>query len=85
MVIFHVGTSNVKLETESAMTHRLRHWDIKKDSHAILLVYDMCSKESFDSIASYWLNEVDSYADPNTLRVLVGNKADLKDQQTVLT
>ena len=59
--------------------------DIKKDSHAILLVYDMCSKESFDSIASYWLNEVDSYADPNTLRVLVGNKADLKDQQTVLT
>ena len=38
----------------------------------------MSSKESFDSIGEYWLNEVDSYADPNTLKVLVGNKADLR-------
>jgi Ras-related protein Rab-1A len=61
------------------------------DANAVLLVYDITSLESFQDIEKYWLNEVESYADPGTKLVLigivlilrVGNKCDLEDKRAV--
>lgn len=38
----------------------------------MILVYNITNSESFESIENFWLNEVESYADPGTLLVLVG-------------
>lgn len=61
------------------------------DANAVLLVYDITNMESFQDIEKYWLNEVESYADPGTQLVLigaefllrVGNKCDLEDKRAV--
>ena len=42
-------------------------------AHAVFLVYDIINKESFESIQDFWLNEVESYADPGSVLVLVGS------------
>jgi Ras-related protein Rab-1A len=39
--------------------------------------------DSFKDIEKYWLNEVESYADPGTQLVLVGNKCDLENERAV--
>lgn len=51
----------------------------------MLLVYDITVKESFESIQNFWLDEVENYADPGTTLVLIGNKADMRDNQAVPT
>lgn len=54
-------------------------------AHAVILVYDITNLESFESIKNFWLDEVENYADPGTLLVLVGNKSDMRDDQVVGT
>ena len=54
-------------------------------AHAVILVYDITNLESFESIQNFWLDEVENYADPGTLLVLVGNKADMRQDQVVST
>lgn len=54
-------------------------------AHAIILVYDITNLESFESIQNFWLDETENYADPGTLLVLVGNKADMRQDQVVTT
>lgn len=51
---------------------------IDEGAHAVILVYDITSKESFESIQNFWLDEVENYAEPDTLKILVGNKADMR-------
>jgi Ras-related protein Rab-1A len=46
------------------------------------MVYDCTSQESFDHVEE-WLSEVDRYANENTSKLLVGNKADLIEQKQV--
>ena len=65
---------------------------IDEGAQAVILVYDITNSESFESIENYWLNEVESYADPGTVLVLVGNrtimsgnKADLREEQVIST
>ncbi len=41
-------------------------------AHAVILVYDVTNLETFRSIENFWLNEVESYADPGAKLVLVG-------------
>lgn len=41
-------------------------------AHAVILVYDVTNLETFQSIENFWLNEVESYADPGAKLVLVG-------------
>jgi GTPase SAR1 family protein len=48
------------------------------------LVYDVTSKTSFEHIED-WLREVTQHASANTMRALVGNKADLVEQKVVST
>ena len=47
-----------------------------------MLVYDITSRESFDSAAT-WLEECKVNGNPEMLVVLVGNKTDLSNQRQV--
>mmetsp|Transcript_8026 Transcript_8026/g.13868 ORF Transcript_8026/g.13868 Transcript_8026/m.13868 type:complete len:200 (+) Transcript_8026:71-670(+) len=46
-----------------------------RGSHGIMVVYDVCNKESFTNVSS-WLQEVNRYAAENVTLVIVGNKSD---------
>jgi GTPase SAR1 family protein len=47
-----------------------------------LLVYDVSSRESFNSLAN-WLTDARTLASPAILILLVGNKKDLEDEREV--
>jgi len=53
-----------------------------RGADGIIMVYDVTSAESFDHVEE-WLSEVDRYANENTSKLLVGNKADLIEQKQV--
>ena len=46
------------------------------------MVYDITDRQSFQDIET-WLGEVRQHASPNIVKILVGNKCDLKDQRQV--
>ena len=47
-----------------------------------LLVYDVSSRESFNSLAN-WLTDARTLASPAIVILLVGNKKDLEDEREV--
>ncbi|CAG0878877.1 unnamed protein product [Darwinula stevensoni] len=49
-----------------------------RSAHALILVFDVSSQPSFDCLPT-WLKEIEQYASPKVLRVLVGNKIDRDD------
>jgi len=53
-----------------------------RGADGIIMVYDVTSSESFDHVEE-WLIEVDRYANENTSKLLIGNKADLIDERQV--
>merc|ERR1711994_824395 len=53
-----------------------------RGADGIIMVYDVTSSESFDHVEE-WLSEVDRYANENTSKLLVGNKADLIEEKRV--
>lgn len=53
-----------------------------RGADGIIMVYDVTSAESFDHVEE-WLSEVDRYANENTSKLLVGNKADLVEEKQV--
>lgn len=53
-----------------------------RGSHGIIIVYDVTDQDSFDSV-KMWLQEIDRYATSTVLKLLVGNKCDLKDKRVV--
>jgi len=53
-----------------------------RGADGIIMVYDVTSQESFDHVEE-WLSEVDRYANENTSKLLLGNKADLVDEKQV--
>ena len=50
-----------------------------KNAKAVIIVFDMTSKSSFESLET-WIEEVRQNTEPKTLLFLVGNKIDLEDQ-----
>lgn len=46
-----------------------------RDAHALLLLYDVTNKTSFDNIRA-WLGEIREYAQEDVVIMLIGNKAD---------
>lgn len=46
------------------------------------MVYDITDRQSFQDIEN-WLGEVRQHASPNIVKILVGNKCDLKEQRQV--
>ena len=57
-----------------------------KGSHAVILVYDITSEDSFQA-SQEWKKEIENNADRDVLVYLVGNRADLgdTDQREVTT
>jgi len=55
-----------------------------RGSHGIVLVYDITSTTSFEAV-DYWLGEVSKYAPRNAVKLVVGNKTDLKSNRAIAT
>lgn len=53
-----------------------------RGSLAALLVFDLTSQKSFDSL-DRWMQEIEKYADKNIIIMLVGNKSDLTRQRCI--
>ena len=51
-----------------------------RSAHALILVYDVTNQPTFDCCPD-WLREIEEYASPKVLRVLVGNKIDRDDHE----
>uniref|UniRef100_A0A672GEG1 RAB37, member RAS oncogene family n=1 Tax=Salarias fasciatus TaxID=181472 RepID=A0A672GEG1_SALFA len=53
-----------------------------RDAHALLLLYDITSKSSFDNIRA-WLTEIHEYAQSDVVIMLLGNKADMSSERAI--
>ena len=53
-----------------------------RGADGIVMVYDMTNTESFDHVND-WLKEVNRYAAPGTVKLLVGNKCDRINDRAV--
>ncbi|XP_034075680.1 ras-related protein Rab-26-like isoform X2 [Gymnodraco acuticeps] len=53
-----------------------------RDAHALLLLYDVTNKSSFDNIKA-WLTEIHEYAQQDVVLMLLGNKADATHERVV--
>ncbi|XP_008198272.1 ras-related protein Rab-37 isoform X1 [Tribolium castaneum] len=53
-----------------------------RDAHALLLLYDVTNKTSFDNIRA-WLSEIREYAQDDVVIMLLGNKADCGGDRAV--
>jgi len=53
-----------------------------RGADGIIMVYDVTSADSFEHVEE-WLSEVDRYANENTSKLLVGNKADMTEEKQV--
>ena len=47
-----------------------------KDAHAIVLVYDLTSRNSFEDLKNIWYEEAKRNSDSSVLFIIVGNKKD---------
>ncbi|KAK3586148.1 hypothetical protein CHS0354_033272 [Potamilus streckersoni] len=53
-----------------------------RDAHALLLLYDVTNKNSFDNIRA-WLAEINEYAQEDVVIMLLGNKADMTAERVI--
>ncbi|XP_054735064.1 ras-related protein Rab-26 isoform X2 [Anastrepha obliqua] len=51
-----------------------------RDAHALLLLYDVTNKTTYDNIRA-WLGEIREYAQDDVVIVLIGNKADCSNSE----
>ncbi|XP_066595710.1 ras-related protein Rab-37-like isoform X1 [Prorops nasuta] len=84
-----------KLVTVDEMTIKLQIWDTAgqerfrsvthsyyRDAHALLLLYDVTNKTSFDNIRA-WLSEIREHANEDVVIMLLGNKCDCGSERMV--
>ena len=55
-----------------------------KDSAVAIVVFDITSRQSFQSVDK-WIEDAKNLRDDDVLLILAGNKADLSDQRQVTT
>ncbi|XP_001367034.1 ras-related protein Rab-26 isoform X1 [Monodelphis domestica] len=53
-----------------------------RDAHALLLLYDVTNRASFDNIQA-WLTEIHEYAQKDVVLMLLGNKVDSTQERVV--
>lgn len=86
-----------KVVTVDGMKVKLQIWDTAgqerfrsvthayyRDAQALLLLYDITSKTSFDNIRA-WLSEVHEFAHKDVVIMLLGNKCDVTSGRAVRT
>lgn len=54
-----------------------------KDASVVLIVYDITSPFSFDSIKNYWMEEIKNKTNTNPICLIVANKSDLFADEAV--
>ncbi|KAF5300935.1 hypothetical protein FQA39_LY19116 [Lamprigera yunnana] len=80
-----VENSRVKLQIwDTAGQERFRSVThaYYRDAHALLLLYDVTNKTSFDNIRA-WLGEIREYAQDDVVIMLIGNKSDCGSDRIV--
>ena len=48
-----------------------------KNSNAVVLVYDITNKDSFEELTTYWVEKIKEYKSNNLILAIAGNKSDL--------
>ncbi|KAK4886968.1 hypothetical protein RN001_003239 [Aquatica leii] len=75
----NIDDEDIKLQLwDTAGQERFRKSMVQhyyRNVHAIIIVYDVTNKASFDSLR-YWLDECDRHCFINIPRIMVGNKCD---------
>jgi Ras-related protein Rab-1A len=69
-------------DTVSQERFRILNACYYKGANGILIVYDITNECSFNNI-SKWLQDVQKYAQPNVLKMIIGNKIDCEDKRSV--
>ena len=54
-----------------------------KDAKAVILVYDITSKKSFEEMSNYWYKSANENIKPKPILAIAGNKCDLFDREEV--
>ncbi|KAK9892874.1 hypothetical protein WA026_022553 [Henosepilachna vigintioctopunctata] len=83
--IVNVDQTRIKLQIwDTAGQERFRSIThaYYRDAHALLLLYDVTNKTSFDNIRA-WLGEIREYAQGDVVIMLLGNKADCGPQRAI--
>ncbi|XP_022067079.1 ras-related protein Rab-37-like [Acanthochromis polyacanthus] len=83
--VIAVDNVNIKLQIwDTAGQERFRSVThaYYRDAHALLLLYDITSKSSFDNIRA-WLTEIHEYAQSDVVIMLLGNKADMSSDRAI--
>ncbi|XP_046404545.1 ras-related protein Rab-37-like [Ischnura elegans] len=91
-----IGFTN-KVVTVDGKSIKLQIWDTAgqerfrsvthayyRDAHALLLLYDVTNKTSFDNIRA-WLGEIREYASDDVAIMLIGNKADCSAEERAVS
>ena len=81
----HLGDRTIRLQLwDTAGQERFRSLipNYIRDSAAAIIVFDICSSESFANIDT-WISDVKAERGDQALIVLVGNKVDKEDERTV--
>ena len=55
-----------------------------RGSHGIFVIYDITNRDSFKNLEN-WLQEIEKNANPNVLKILIGNKNDLEEDREIKT
>ena len=84
--IFKMNDSNlIKLQMwDTAGQERFRTLTSSyyRGAQGIVFVYDISSKESFESVENVWQKEVDMYSTiPDAIKIVVGNKVDKENER----
>lgn len=83
--VVNVDDTKVKLQIwDTAGQERFRSVThaYYRDAHALLLLYDVTNKTSFDNTRA-WLGEINEYAQDDVVIMLIGNKADATVERQV--
>ncbi|TRZ04465.1 hypothetical protein DNTS_027542 [Danionella cerebrum] len=89
-----IGFTN-KVLTVDELKVKLQIWDTAgqerfrsvthayyRDAQALLLLYDITSRSSFDNTRA-WLTEIHEYAQDNIVIMLLGNKSDMSNKRVI--
>ena len=83
--VLNVNRKKVKLtiwDTAGQERFRTISSTYYRGAHGIIVVYDVTNKVSFDNVKR-WLTEIDKYAREGVNKLLVGNKADNTENDTM--
>ncbi len=54
-----------------------------KETNAVILVYDITRKKSFEELQNYWVEQIKEFAPENIIIAVVANKSDLSENEEV--